>query len=157
MECVLEVITTSSGKGCGEGLILLNNFPGILSQIGWVGEEPEEGPEASQLLPRPQNQADSCRAEWDDSDTQLSEILSVHTHVHAHRPDEINLLAQRGGSLRKRFSKSFLWPGRVIQGGLARSLTGLVWGRTEMLPAVNQFLEAEHFWLELRGSFLYFI
>lgn len=64
--------------------------------------------------------------------------------MHAHRADGINLLAQRGGSLRKRFSKSFLWPG-VIQGGLARLLAGLVYSRTEMLPAVNQFLEAEHF------------
>lgn len=46
------------------GLILLNKFPDILSQTGWVGEGSGEGHGASQLLTRPQNQADPAEGRW---------------------------------------------------------------------------------------------
>lgn len=104
-----------------------------------------EHPSSSQGHKTRQTLQREDRTQRDDSKIQLSEILSVHTHIHAHRADEIDPLAQRGGSLRKSFSKSFLWPGRVTQGGLAGSPAGLLCSRTETLPAVNQFLEAEHF------------
>lgn len=125
-ECVWGVLTTSSRKGCSYGLTLLNNFPGILSQTGWVGEGPGEGHGASQLLTKPQNQADPAEGRWNPARWQQNWVewntVCTHTYMHTER---MGLIPWRKGedlSGKALVNHSFgqaewskeVWPGRRL-------------------------------------------